>query len=120
MTVISWTPERVQARVMSDVEHRMDRAVTFLRDEVKRAINIGNPTGREPSAPGEPPRKVTSRLFHSMAKAVVRTPHEVIGAYGSNVEYSFFLELGTRKMAPRPHLRPALQKNRSRVLRFFQ
>lgn len=98
----------------------MDRAVTFLRDEVKRSINVGNPTGREPSAPGEPPRKVSTRLFQSIAKAVVRTPREVIGAYGSNVEYAIYLELGTKRMLPRPYLRPALHNNRKRVGGFFQ
>lgn len=129
MPITSWRPERVQVKTFTEVERRMDRAVTFLRDEVKRSINIGNPTGREPSAPGEPPRKVTARLFSSISKAVVRTPREVIGAYGTNVVYALRLELGfvgvdrlgrRYNQAPRPYLRPALQRNRDRVARFFR
>lgn len=36
---------------------------------------------------------------------------------GSNVEYGIYLELGTRHMAARPHLRPAVESQRGAVER---
>ena len=106
----------------------MRRATIFLRDEVKKSINRGNPTGRDPSLPGEPPKKVTSRLFQSIAQAVIVLPTEVIGAYGTNVEYALRLELGfvgtdslgrRYDQAPRPYIRPALQNNRVRIAKML-
>ena len=129
MPIDRWEPAIVVAKTADEVERRMDRAVIFLRDEVKRLINVGNPTGLEPSAPGEPPRKVTSRLFQSIAKAVVRLPKEIIGAYGSNVVYALRLELGfigvdrlgrRYNQLPRPYIRRALMENKKRVAEFFR
>lgn len=33
-----------------------------------------------------------------------------VGSISSNMEYSLFVELGTRKMSPRPHIRPAADR----------
>lgn len=38
----------------------------------------------------------------------------------SLLNYGFFLEVGTRFMAARPWLRPALRKNNAKILRLFQ
>jgi hypothetical protein len=36
----------------------------------------------------------------------------MVGKVGTNLKYGRYLELGTRKMKPRPYLRPALERNR--------
>ncbi len=39
---------------------------------------------------------------------------------GTDVEYAYFLEVGTSKMKPRPYLRPALRRNRRKILKIFR
>lgn len=124
MPVTRWNDRQIKSTVSKDVARRMDRAVIFLRDEVKRSINRGNPRGTNPSLPGEPPKKVSSRLFQSISKAVIVLPNEIVGVYGSNVVYALRLELGFTGIdslgrrydqAPRPYIRPAYQNNKDRL-----
>lgn len=64
------------------------------------------PTHRA-SAPGEPPSSDSGRLMTAVTHRLV--PGEVIsGEVIANVEYALWLEEGTRYMAPRPFLKPAL------------
>ena len=100
------------------------RAMIFLRDEVKKSINIGNITGKEPSAPGEPPRKVTAALFKTISVKVKREANAIIGNVGTNIVYGPRLELGfvgtdslgrNINQAPRPFLRPAQTRFRGKI-----
>lgn len=50
----------------------------------------------------------TGRLRNSISHAQMDEKAEVIG---SNVEYAPFVELGTRKMAAKPYLRPAAENH---------
>ncbi len=62
-----------------------------------------------PSAPGEPPRKRTGWLQRFTAHEVTREGGgAVVARVGNGLKYARHLELGTRTMAPRPFLRPAL------------
>ena len=45
------------------LERSMAEGGQWLAGKVKVAINRGNRTGRNPSLPGEPPKKVTGNLF---------------------------------------------------------
>lgn len=67
--------------------------------------------GVNPSRPGEPPHKQTGRLQSSVTREVDDQRARV----GTNVVYGRYLELGTRKMAPRPWLRRSLDENRDKV-----
>jgi len=62
----------------------------------------------EPSKPGEPPRKRTGTLQKSIAHEVKREGDQVIARVGTKVPYGKHLEYGTRRMQPRPFLRPSL------------
>lgn len=53
------------------------------------------------SAPGEAPANLTGRLQKSV-NFIVNGHDEM--KFGDQAEYGLFLELGTRKMKPRPHL----------------
>jgi HK97 gp10 family phage protein len=94
----------------------MHNATQYAADEAAKLINRSQPVatiggrlrGLDPSKPGEPPKKVTSHLFQNIRKTVHATRYSVIGRYGSSVIYAAYLELGTRKMAPRPFLRPII------------
>src|SRR5690625_5787648 len=63
------------------------------------------------SAPGDAPNIDTGRLINSLN--VTRsgsTSAEVL----ANVEYAAYLELGTRNMAARPFMTPAVEQERDR------
>jgi HK97 gp10 family phage protein len=79
-------------------------------DEADRLINTGPKTGwlyrrkgrapHQASAPGEAPANDTGELAKSLDYNVQRVRLEV----GESARYAIFLEDGTRKMKPRPHM----------------
>lgn len=105
-------------------EQGLQAATAYLAGRVQRAINRGNRDGRNPSRPGEPPKKVTGNLFKSVTFEVVTTASRrvIIGRVGTNVVYGRYLELGTQGrngrpgMAPRPFLRPTLQTEQKNLV----
>jgi HK97 gp10 family phage protein len=93
-----------------------------------------------PSNPGRPPAPDSGRLRASVstnwtgnsrsarvdAKATMRDgmrQPRAMGRFfvvvGTNVDYGRFTELGTRRMKPRPWLRPAFRRNRNRIMKEF-
>lgn len=82
--------------------------------ETRKLIRRRNKTGRlynfrgrlhRASAPGEAPANMTGRLLKSSDYTV---PNYQQMTVGEEAPYAVFLELGTRKMAPRPHLITAI------------
>ena len=63
------------------------------------------------SKPGEPP---ASRVGDLRRKYTFRTKGHA-AEVGNPLEYAYYLEKGTRKMAPRPHVIPAYEKNRDLI-----
>lgn len=128
MPLKKWAQDKVLQAALDVQEQRMRLATQVVVAEVKRSINRGNASGKNPSAPGEPPKKVSARLFNSIFARVKRTKTEVIGEVGSNVEYARALELGftgtdsagrARDLKPRPYLRPAFIKTFEKVKRIL-
>lgn len=67
-----------------------------------------------PSRPGEPPNRDTGTLDRSI---VVRPfPDKLLVVVAATAAYALFLELGTRRMAERPYMRPAVKAKREEVL----
>jgi HK97 gp10 family phage protein len=67
--------------------------------------------GAFPSSPGEPPRKQTGRLQGSITWELSRRGlfgRGLMARVGTNVDYGRYLELGTRRMRPRPWLKRSL------------
>ncbi len=117
-------PKRLMARVGSRLEKNMDVATVFVRDEVKKKLNRGQPTrtlrsgsviGLDPSTPGEPPKKITAQLQNAIRTKVVRRKNTIIGLVGTDLKKAKWLEFGTSKMKPRPFLRPTLSENRRKI-----
>lgn len=67
------------------------------------------------SAPGNPPYKQTGRLRSSITWELVG----LVGRVGTNVRYSRFLELGTRKMAARPFLVRNMRKHNATLIKIL-
>ncbi len=120
-----------------------EKVADFFRnkkDEKKRVPRKRNkPIGEKkkkihmPSAPGEPPALDTGTLRASIFAKVETFQDEVIGKVGpdidkiliraeagTDVEYGYYLELGTSKMAARPYLRPGLAKSAGQIMRIFK
>lgn len=126
--ITKWNPNGIMDAALEITERRMQEAVVLIQTDIKISLNVGNPGGKTPSAPGQPPRKVTARLFNSIFGKVVREGSQVIGVVGTNVVYGRRLELGFAgkdslgrqyDQAPRPFIRPAFARNRDRVKRIL-
>lgn len=94
------------------------KAITVAADLIKVGAQIsiteGAVSGRNhvPSAPGLPPNADTHHLSNSItAQRTGLTTAEV----SSNAEYSAPLEFGTSRMAARPFMQPAADKNRKKA-----
>lgn len=117
---------RVTFNVEAIIKAAETAAMDALRDggeKIKsRAIMSMNPpkSGRKyskypnrSSAPGEAP----ARQFGGLAQSItVRDDPAALTVYvNASKYYSFWLEYGTKKMAPRPFLRPALMSSVSEI-----
>lgn len=90
--------------------------------ELVRILTTGPRTGRvytfrgrkhQASAPGEPPALRTGRLAKSVDYQVSGWHTMVLG---EEAEYAKFLEHGTRRMQPRPHLQVAVRNTQTVVM----
>ena len=72
------------------------------------------------SAAGETPASDTGLLASSIASEVVKEGNSFVGQVKAAAEYAKPLEYGTVNMAARPFLRPALTKNKEKILKIFR
>lgn len=84
----------------------------FWRDKSGRLRKGGRRVPHRASAPGDPPATDTGRLLNSVAHTVGSDGAGPYAHIEARTNYSLYLELGTRDMAPRPFLRPALEAAR--------
>lgn len=68
------------------------------------------------SKPGDAPNTDTGNLVKNIAVE----PGDESVFVGTNVEYGAWLEIGTKDMAARPWLRPALKSNRKKINKLIQ
>lgn len=114
---VQWFGADVVAKIKQDVDSRALSAANHLANRIKESIDRPNPTGRDPSRPGEYPKKVSGEL---QASIVVQESETGTGyAVGTTLEYGKFLELGTSKMSPRPWLSKALREYASEIAKIF-
>jgi len=55
----------------------------------------------------------------TLRRSINRQVEEDRALVGSNIVYAPYVELGTRKMAARPYLRPALEANMKEIKKIF-
>lgn len=109
----------------NEVEKALFASGAMVEKEAKESIASGQKTGRvyrrgnvthQASAPGEAPATDTGRLINSINVRPVQGELSVeVKAGGGIVKYARMLEFGTAKMAARPFLFPALEKNKARI-----
>ena len=119
---VVWHGEKVMAQIHARAEAKMDASAEILVKHVKDSMREPKSglEGKKPgkgfltqrSAPGESPAVQYGHLLRSIIQENIgRLARRV----GTNMEYGLYLELGTKKMAARPFLRPALDQCRERI-----
>ncbi len=100
-----------------------EKAGIVIKNELVRGLTTGKRSGRiytirgkkhQASAAGEMPAKLSGKLAASVD---YKTRNKVL-VIGEGAGYAAYLELGTSKMAARPHLRKVVDKNMVKVRQF--
>lgn len=118
--------KRTNAKIVADTEKELNRALFAsakrVEAEAKRSIASGPKTGRiykrrsvvhQASAPGEAPASDTGRLLNSINSSLDKGKQMALVIAGrGTAKYAAMLEYGTKKMAARPFMFPALEKNK--------
>lgn len=115
---LEWYGDEFLKLTAKELGDNLEKAAVYLKGEIKEKINQSEPytryvgdhgiyySGDDPSAPGEEPKKITGTLQRSITH---RMSEDRLQAFvGSNIDYAFYLEMGTAKMAARPYLRSTM------------
>lgn len=120
----------LQKQILSELKKGIAASAIMVQNEAKdsmRKAKHGKKYKRKSvehvaSAPGEPPAVDTGRLIGSVNHNITEDGlTALIGILDlSNVRYGKFLEYGTGRIAARPWLFPALEKNRANIEKRIQ
>ena len=116
MSDVKWYGDDYFAKAKKEMGRRLTKAAIFLNREIKVDLSVAvvKADGKiNRSAPGEPPRKEYGELRRSMTYEVDRNKLSAI--VGTNKIYGKYLELGTKHMAARPFLRPAVDEHQKKL-----
>jgi len=105
-----WSEGRILNAVSQEMRRRGRRAATAVTRQVKARLALPYPPA---SRPGQPPRRRTGRLLRSVRSFTetstghgIRVSVAVTARSRRGAPYPIFLQYGTRRMLPRPILRP--------------
>ncbi|MDD4873393.1 MAG: hypothetical protein PHE15_00220 [Dehalococcoidales bacterium] len=122
--IVSKIPE-AKSKIKSEAFARMVKAVNAVRNETLETLS-GSRSGRTyfvpgtmttytASSPGEPPAVATGELKGSVKTSIEQAGLNIIGYVGSGIDYAPCLEFGTKKMSPRPWLKPSFEKSEPKL-----
>jgi HK97 gp10 family phage protein len=113
--------------IRADVQKRIQRGpkTGAVYDQIFRTINgrvvpVGPRTGNnmsathQASAPGEAPATDTGTLVGSI---VFAQEGPLTATIGSRLAYAYYLEFGTRNMAPRPAWKPSVEMHKAELVK---
>lgn len=101
--ITQWNAREVKAQISGDVAANMDSVCQFVRDQAR---------GRAPTLTG----LLASSIDYELS-AGGETVSGRVGVKKGRAFYGWFHEVGTRKMAAHPFLRPAVWENVAEILR---
>src|SRR5690625_507929 len=113
---------RISSKFESEATALVNRTAQNIRNTAVRSIQKRSPGGEEyekynprrthvASAPGHPPNTDTGRLAGSIRAVMSDTPTAYVDALA---DYAAHLEFGTRNMAARPFMTPAVEAERDK------
>src|SRR5690554_3686336 len=113
---------RISSRFESEATALVNRTAQNIRNTAVRSIQKRSPGGEEyekynprrshvASAPGQPPNTDTGRLAGSIRAVNSDKPTAHVEALA---DYAVHLEFGTRNMAARPFMTPAVEAEREK------
>ena len=122
------------SKVTKDLENALHAAMLKSAIDVRNAVLVklsGGRTGKlyrvpatkrmyRASAAGEAPATRLGHLRASYKYIVKGKGVNSEGVVGSDLDYSHYLEYGTAKIKPRPHLKPAFQESKSKIKKHFE
>lgn len=122
------------SKVTRDLENAIHAAMLKSAIDVRNAVLVklsGSRTGKlykvpavgryyRASAAGEPPAVRLGHLRASYKYLVKGKGVNSEGVVGSDLPYSHYLEYGTAKIKPRPHLKPAFRESKSKINKHFE
>ena len=100
-----------------DVVQGLYAAGSLIEADAERSITEGAVSGKHhvPSLPGQPPNEDTGHLRANIETEIIAGAAEPTVHVTSKARYAAYLEFGTSRMAARPYMRPATEKNREKV-----
>lgn len=106
---------KMAQRTPQQVAKALYAAGQIIEADAERSITEGSISGAGhiPSAPGQPPNADT-RFLDTNIETAIGGPGVV--TVTSHAPYSAALEYGTSRMAARPFMRPATERNRKKVV----
>lgn len=121
--------DQLTAQMSEALGRAILKSTILVRNEVIRELS-GSRSGRLYRVPGtnrtyraskpfEPPAVRLGHLRNSYQYKVMGSGWEMKGFVGSELEYAHYLEYGTYKMQPRPHLIPAFRNMKPRIERLM-
>jgi len=122
------TRARANAAIQGKLARALNVRAEALRSEIygtleRNRIGAGSPSDPQASAPRDPPARRTGRLMESIAVTKRASTTSLSSEVAPREQafrtatayYPFFLEFGTRHMAPRPFMRPSLATFKQKV-----
>ena len=114
--LLDWRGNEATRSLESQLATRLDSATEYLRQRV--TTNLGPPDNnpRRGSRPGEYPRSDEGRLSEHV---LVDRPDPLTRHVFTDLDHGLWLEIGTRRMSPRPFLSRTLREEQDRVAEFL-
>lgn len=124
MAEVRFNTAAILERAREGAKRGIVAATEEVRNEALRLILETPKSGRtyrrrgvvhQASAPGQPPASDTGTLVGRITTNYDRLD-QLVGVVTARTAYAAYLEFGTRRMAPRPFMRPALANKRDDVV----
>lgn len=90
----------------------------MIKADAQHSITEGAVSGKGhvPSKPGEPPNEDTGVLRTNIETSM---PAPLVAQVSSNAPYAADMEFGNSRVAERPHMRPARDRNKKKIRDLF-
>ena len=127
MAIVKWHANAIINQAKSLQEQAINKACSVVTRSIKTHFPDSGSRKASQSKPGKIPFRQTGTLSRSIGWEIISEEEGHVGPQlgfkDENGEeagnYGAWLELGTKNMAPRPYLRPGLDRERAKILKIF-